>query len=134
MSGELSLEGLRILIVDDEFLIAMNIESMVEDNGGQPVGPVADVKGALAIIQDEQLDGALLDANLSGESSEPIALALQAAGIPFVVITGYGRLVLDGVTLSAAPRLTKPLIAREFEAMLGQVFGAAAAGRRARIG
>ena len=107
---------------------------MVEDNGGQPVGPVADVKSALAIIQDEPLDGALLDANLNGVSSEPIALALLAAAIPFVVVTGYGRLDLDGVTLSAAPRLTKPLIAREFEAMLGQVFGAAAAGRRARIG
>ncbi len=134
MSDDLSLDGLRILIVDDEFLIAMNIESLVEDNGGQPVGPVGDIPGALAIIKGEPLDGVLLDANLNGASSEPIALALQAAGIPFVVITGYGRLDLDGVTLSAAPRLTKPLIAREFEAMLGQVFGAAAAGRRARIG
>ena len=134
MSGELFLEGLRILIVDDEFLIAMNIESLVEDHGGQPVGPVGDIPGALAIIQDEPLDGALLDANLHGLSSEPIALALQAAGIPFVVITGYGRLDLDGVTLSAAPRLTKPLVSHEFRATLAQVFGSAAEERRARIG
>ena len=134
MSGELSLDGLRILIVDDEFLIAMNIEALVEDSGGQPVGPASDIPSALAIIKGEPLDGALLDANLNGASSEPIALALQAAAIPFVVITGYGRLDLDGVTLSAAPRLTKPIVAREFEVLLTQVFGAATAARRARIG
>ena len=134
MSGDLCLDGLRILVVDDEFLIAMNIEAMVEDSGGRSVGPVGDIPGALAIIQDGELDGALLDANLHGVSSEPIALALQAAGIPFVVITGYGRLDLDGETLSAAPRLTKPLNAREFQITLASVFGAATAARRAGIG
>ena len=134
MTGNLPLDGLRILIVDDEFLIAMNLESLVEDNGGRPVGPVGDIPAALAIIQQGQLDGALLDANLNGVNSEPIAFALQAAGIPFVVITGYGRLDLDGVTLSAAPRLTKPLVNSEFCATLAQVFGAAVAGRRAGNG
>lgn len=134
MSASPFLDGLRILIVDDEFLIAMNYESMIEDSGGQPVGPAGDVAGALAIIQDGQLDGVLLDANLNGVSSEPIALALEAAGIPFLVITGYGRLDLDGVTLSAAPRLTKPIINKEFHAALVQVFGDAVAARSARIG
>ena len=125
MSDALSLDGLRILIVDDEFLIAMNYESMIEDCGGQPVGPAGDINGALAIIQAGQLDGALLDANLNGVSSEPIALALQAAGIPFVVITGYGRLDLDGRALSAAPRLTKPVVNQDFCTTLTQVFGPA---------
>ena len=100
--------ALRILVVEDEFLVADHIAATLDELGYAVVGPVATVAEALAIIASEPIDGALLDANLNGDSSAPIADMLNARAVPFVVCTGYGMLKLGAEVLEAAPRVVKP--------------------------
>jgi len=113
-----ALAGLRLLVVEDEYMVADHIVILLEEFGCDVAGPVATIEGALAAVDDGGLDGALLDANLKGISSAPIAAALHAASVPFVVVTGYGARGLAEDTLDRAPRLTKPFKAAELEAIL----------------
>ncbi len=80
----------RVLIVEDEALIGMLIEDCLEEAGMQVVGPVVTVQDALSLLQDRKPDAAVLDLNLAGESAVPVAEALMALGVPFIVATGYG--------------------------------------------
>jgi hypothetical protein len=73
-------------------------------------------------VQSEQLHGAVLDVNLRGRASTPIAEALQIRGVPFVVASGYGQGKLESPVLDAAPRLSKPFDSAEFERALGATF------------
>ena len=102
------LAGLRLLVVEDEYMIAEHICILLEDLGCDVAGPVGTVEEAIAILKDGGLDGALLDANLNGESSAPIAAALHNASVPFVVATGYGSRELSDDLLNTAPRIIKP--------------------------
>lgn len=86
-----ALEGKRILIVEDEFLIAMTARDMVEEYGAIVIGPAATVRDALALANNENIDVALLDLNLQGQSSAAVAEALDARQIPIVFATGYAR-------------------------------------------
>jgi CheY-like chemotaxis protein len=106
------LAGLRVLIVEDEFLLAMELETLVEGGGCTTVGPASSVGQALALINGEQPDIALLDVNLKGERATPVAAALQARGVPYVLITGYSAAQLSEPELRAAPRLDKPVSRR----------------------
>lgn len=117
-----ALSGLKLLVVEDQFMIAELIEALLEDFGCEVVGPVATVEEALAVIKDGGLQGALLDANLNGESSAPIAHALLSIGVPFVVATGYGGRELPDEALDRAPRLIKPFTETELEAVLSAEF------------
>jgi len=82
----------RILVVEDEALVAMLLETMLEDMGFSPVGPVGDIDTALEVLADDaMLDGALLDVNLAGREVFPVAAMLKAKGVPFVFSTGYGE-------------------------------------------
>jgi len=114
--------GLRILVVEDEYYIALNIEMFLEDLGCEILGPVATIEESLAIVRSERLDGVLLDANLRGVSSTPVAAELQTRAIPFIVITGYGRLELEPGALNAAPRLGKPFDVKKLENALSATF------------
>jgi CheY-like chemotaxis protein len=86
-----ALEGKRILIVEDEFLIAMTASDMLGELGAVIVGPAATVNEALELARAENIDAALLDLNLYGHSSAIVAEALEARGIPIVFATGYER-------------------------------------------
>ena len=92
-SEELSTDvsGRRILIVEDEFLIASMLEDMLQELGCVIVGIVGRVEQALSFIEAyaDRLDAATLDINLGGTTSRDIAAALQARGIPFIFTTGY---------------------------------------------
>lgn len=114
--------GLRVLVVDDELLVALHIETLLEDLGCEVIGPVPTIDKALAVMRDEHLDGVLLDANLDGYSSAPVAAELRSRGVPFVVVTGYGQLELASPALTDAPRLSKPFNDTEFEATLTAAF------------
>ena len=85
------LSGRRVLLVEDEALVAMLLETILEDMGCVPVGPAATVEDGLAMAADPvPLDAALLDVNVAGQLVFPIAEALKARGVPFVFSTGYG--------------------------------------------
>jgi DNA-binding LytR/AlgR family response regulator len=106
------LAGLRILIVEDEFLLAMELEMLLQQRGCMVLGPVSSVGQALAALDGEQPDVAFLDVNLKGERATPIAAALQARRVPFVLITGYSALQLTEPELREAPRIDKPVNCR----------------------
>jgi DNA-binding LytR/AlgR family response regulator len=106
------LAGLRILIVEDEFLLAMELETLLQQRGCMVLGPVSSVGQALTTLDGEQPDLALLDVNLKGERATPVAAALHARGVPFVLITGYSVLQLSEPELRAAPRIDKPVNCR----------------------
>lgn len=101
-----------ILVVEDEFLIALDIISALEQAGISVAGPASTVSDALATIERDPLRGALLDAHLAGESAGRIADALSARGIPFAFVSGYGRESLPPAHRQA-PLVKKPFSDRD---------------------
>lgn len=83
-------EGLRLLVVEDAVLLAMELEAGLVEAGATVVGSAAELGEAMAML-DRDIDAAVLDANLNGESVTPLAAALHARGTPFVFATGYGE-------------------------------------------
>ena len=84
--------GRRVLIVEDESLVAMLLETILEDMGCVPVGPAATVdEGLRMATEGEPVDAALLDVNVAGKQVFPVAQALKDRGVPFVFSTGYGE-------------------------------------------
>lgn len=82
------------MVVEDELLIAMMIEVALKDAGCEVVGPFARLSEALQAARNRDLDGALLDINLSGEQVFPVADVLAERGVPFMLVSGYGSDVL----------------------------------------
>jgi DNA-binding response OmpR family regulator len=82
--------GARILVVEDEAMVAMLIEDTLSDAGFKVLGPAATVAEAMAVLDAERPAGAVLDLNLGGDSSGPVADRLAAEGIPFLICSGYG--------------------------------------------
>lgn len=108
----------RILAVEDEYFLAMDLERDLTSAGAVVVGPVPSNEQALAMIGAEPaIDAAVLDVNLGGEMSYPVADALLARGIPFVFTTGYGDGDLD-VRYPQIARCDKPLMFRKVEQAL----------------
>jgi CheY-like chemotaxis protein len=87
--------SLRILIVEDEATIAMLIEDMIIELGHEPYAIASRVGTALQLATTGQFDLAILDVNLDGSTSSPVAHALNERGIPFLFATGYGRAGID---------------------------------------
>ena len=79
----------RILIVDDEPMIAFDLQDLIIDAGFASAGVVGRLEAALALIESGACDAAILDANLAGVSASPAAAALVARGLPFIVLSGY---------------------------------------------
>ena len=105
-----TLEGKRVLIVEDEVLVAMLVEDGLHDAGAEVVGPATTVGEALRLIEGATADGglsaAVLDIKLAGEAVRPVADRLAALGVPFLFATGYGEGCDTGG--HAAPVLHKP--------------------------
>lgn len=118
MTSAPGLTGQRILVVEDEWLIAQHLSMLLEDMECEVVGPVANVANALAMLDEGKIDCALVDANLNGTSSAPIVEALNAACLPFIMVTGYGGLDLPTEAMNAAPRLKKPFAEHELQKAL----------------
>ena len=83
------LSGRRVLVVEDEMLVLMNIEDMLAELGCASVAAAATVDQAVALIEARIFDAAVLDMNLNGIKSFPIADKLDALGVPFIFATGY---------------------------------------------
>ena len=101
------LQGLRVLVVEDEFLVAMDIELMLRQCGCAVIGPVGDLATALRTAQEGGFDLALLDVNVGGEPVTAVAAALQAQAVPMVFCTGYRAANLPR-RFAQAPTLRKP--------------------------
>jgi DNA-binding NtrC family response regulator len=100
----------RVLIIEDEMLIAMSIEDALSDAGFSVAGIAARVSDALALLEQHNwIDAAVMDLNLAGQPSGPVADRLKELGIPFLVITGYGSAGLPTHHKKA------PVIAKPFE-------------------
>ena len=101
-----------ILVVEDEFLIALDIVAALENAGLPVVGPASTVRDALAAIESGPLRGALLDAHLGGESAGQIADVLISRGLPFAFVSGYGRESLPA-SHNGVPLVRKPFSDQE---------------------
>ena len=122
MSTAPGLSGRKILVVEDEWMIAEHLSMLLEDMECEVVGPVGNVADALAKAENEQIDCALVDANLNGSSSSPIVDVLVAKDMPFIMVTGYGGLELPTPAMNAASRLNKPFTAPELARALTVIF------------
>jgi DNA-binding response OmpR family regulator len=120
-SGARDLQGLRILVVEDMFLVAEVIEDELRERGCEVVGPAARLEQGLALAINTELDGALLDVNLAGELSFPIADELEKRSIPYAFLTGYGE---GGIPAGYhhAPRLVKPFLPQALVDLVGRRF------------
>ncbi len=118
--AQTSVHGKRILVVDDEPLIAMDIVSSLREAGCEVVGPAATLERASALIENNAFDAALLDGNLGGRPVDQLAAALTKRGIPFAFITGYGRDSLPKA-FGQTPIIGKPFNREQLLDALGQV-------------
>jgi DNA-binding response OmpR family regulator len=107
----------RILIIDDEVVIAFDIQWVLSQAGFDQPEIRTTVKSALETIASSAFDAAILDANLNGESAEPIAEALNKRGIPFIGLSGYAP-DQRPPAFTAAPFLAKPFTAEDLIAEL----------------
>jgi CheY-like chemotaxis protein len=113
--------GKRILIVEDEPILAIALQDMLESFGYEVVGPAFRVAPALALAAGAAIDGAILDVNMGEGDSYGIARRLDGRNIPYLFATGYGRDGLDPGH-EAALVLQKPYREKEVEAALGRLF------------
>lgn len=104
-----ALQGLRILVVEDDYLVAETLRDLLATAGAHIEGPIGWLDEALAFVRENgaKLDGAVLDVNLHDEVSYPIADALAERGIRFVLLTGYDVSTLDAAYRNY-PRCEKP--------------------------
>lgn len=110
----------RILVVEDEALVAMLVEDALLDAGFGVMGPAATVDEAMALLARERPDAVVLDLNLAGETSTPVADVLAQRGIPYVIATGYGASGLPSGHQHAMV-LAKPYDPAELTSMLGRI-------------
>jgi len=121
------LKGKRILVVEDEALIAVMVEDMLMDMGSDVVGPAATIEAALALARAEAIDAAILDVNVRGERIDPVADALMARGVPVLFATGYGEVKLaSGATATV---IDKPYTQEKLARGLALAMGVVLAGR-----
>lgn len=116
----------RVLIVEDEAIIAMDLEMMLQDEGCEVVATVASVKAALAQIAANDLDCAFLDINLGHEQVFPVADELARKGVPFALLSGHTKAVVPPAHLNR-PALPKPYLKKDVLKILDQLRGIAEA-------
>lgn len=116
----MALAGKRVLVIEDEFLVAAMLCDFIEDEGAVPVGPFGRVDEGLCAIAEGGFDAAVLDWNLAGDPGIPLAHALAGKGVPFVIATGYGQVEEP---FGDRPLLAKPYSAADVIAALKRILG-----------
>ena len=119
------LRGIKVLIAEDEAVVAFDLEFTLNDFGCTVLPPVASVADALALLGRERPDVALLDVSLNDGPSTRVAGELAAAGVPYVVTTGYDSEQLGEPLLRDAPQLGKPYQSAELHDLLLRLTGRA---------
>jgi two-component sensor histidine kinase len=118
-STSLAMGGNRILVVEDEPLVAMNLSTSLAELGFHVVGPYSTLAKAAAAAAETEVDAALLDVNLSGKVVYPVAEILASKNVPFAFITGYGTAALPD-KYANAPVLQKPIDNETLQLLLAQ--------------
>ena len=103
------LRGLRVLLVEDSYLVASSLSRMIRDMGFEVVGPVATVQEALPLVSEGACHVGILDVNLGGETSEPVANRFVEMKLPFMFVTGYSSPSLMSDRFVDARRVHKPV-------------------------
>jgi CheY-like chemotaxis protein len=116
-----ALRGRRILVVEDEYMVAEEIADMLSNASAETIGPVAFVSDAeILVATEDRIDGALLDVNLHGDSIWPVVDTLLARGIPVLLVTGYDASAIPQAYVQL-PRREKPTGARDLTRALAQL-------------
>lgn len=111
----------RVLIVEDEALLAMHLEDLLTELGHEIVGQATRIDEAMELAREIDIDFAVLDINVAGTKSFPVADILRQRGIPFAFATGYGAEgLMDGYR--DYPALRKPYVQEDLERTIAQVF------------
>ncbi len=105
--------GKRVLLVEDEMLVALDTQEFLSEAGYEVVGPAMSLDEALAMAEGESLEAAVLDINLAGKLVWPVAERLVARNVPVVLLSGFGQSLDIPLALRAAPRLGKPVVGRQ---------------------
>ena len=126
-TGQTTLRGRRVLVVEDEYMIAQEIVEVLSDVGAETLGPASSVSNALGLVAAEnRIDSALLDVNVGRQAVWPVVDMLLARGVPLVLTTGY-----DASTIPQAyahlPRCEKPTSGRDLTRMLATIMAKAGA-------
>jgi DNA-binding response OmpR family regulator len=114
------LEGLRVLLIEDESLVAELIVDILETAGCAVIGPFARIDPALRAAAEETFDAALLDLDLAGVSTFPVAAFLASRNLPFIFLTGFGKGALQG-EYAGHPIIAKPFKSQNLLDMLTRV-------------
>ena len=122
MAAQPIAEGRRVLVVEDEMTIALMIEEMLHDLGAQVIGPESRLDAALRLAGEAPIDAAILDVNIRGGNSYPVADILAERGIPFIFCSGYNEWALEERHRDR-PRLMKPYSLKELEDQLIKLLG-----------
>jgi two-component SAPR family response regulator len=102
------LKGRRVLIVEDEYLLAIDLAEQFGEIGVEVIGPAGTLDDAITLLNNEEIDGAVLDINLRGEKVYPVADILKARAVPFVFTSGYAS-DLEPHAYAAIPHCIKPV-------------------------
>jgi CheY-like chemotaxis protein len=121
-SAKKPLAGRRILVAEDEALIALELERMLEEFGCDVVGPLASVDKVLEQAERGGLDGAILDVNLRGQRIFEILPTLQRLGLRVIITSGYADDTLFPAPFRATPRIAKPFNQRELGLICEKIF------------
>lgn len=114
----------KILVVEDDALIAMELGERLDELGYEVVGPAQSIDEAERLVAGQKPDAALLDANLAGASSVPLGVRLSGMGVPVAFCTGYDRIKDLPTALTSAPLLTKPISDDDLATALKGLVGA----------
>jgi DNA-binding response OmpR family regulator len=120
-------QGKRVLLVEDEFFVAMAMEEILRSLGFDVIGPAADVDDAVALASDQRIDLAILDVDVGGREVFPVADVLRARGVPYVLATGHDDNALPP-RYRGEPRLRKPFDAHTLAAAMAQALALAGNG------
>jgi ActR/RegA family two-component response regulator len=116
-----SLDGLTIMVVEDDFLAALDLSRLVEQRAGKVAGPVGRLEQAERLARSERLDGAILDVKLNGADSLALVDDLIAKEIPVILVTGYDVASLPP-RFAETPRLPKPFNESAFDRLAADLF------------
>jgi len=110
--------GLRVLVVEDEYLIALRLEDTLKQFGCRPVGPAFTLEGGLSIAKTVRVDAALLDLDLGGKSVLPLVEELKRRGVPIGFVTAYDLEELRSPLIAGLPWVHKPFTDEQIRSLL----------------